>query len=388
MSQLFVNNFSSTVADNPLGSGATTIDLNPGDGAKLPAIVNAGDFYLLTLATPTAPETAWEIVKVTARATDALTVVRGQEGTTAVSWAQGTRIEGRSTRDTMYSTMRQNTVLAAAEPGAPSATDLLVYPRRVARPLLCVQGAENRPYGLQPSLAFVQPSLYVPNYGSTGVGQLGDGGISVDQASQASYTVATTDYVASQSGLTLTSAVTASAACGVRGGTSNLRFWRGNAAGLGGFFGHIRLVIGTLASDQRLFAGFTTVTGAMGADPSTTGDLVGVGADAADANLQLLTRDGTTANKIDLGVKKDTVNKPNQLLDIWLYCAPNDTTIYATVDSWSASTRTRLVDNQALNTNLPRNTQLMKLVAQLGNTATDTTAVVMRFCGAYGEATC
>ena len=388
MAQLFVNNFSSTVADNPLTAGATTIDLNPGDGSKLPAIVNAGDFYLLTLATPTAPETAWEIVKVTARATDALTVARGQEGTTAVSWALGTRIEGRNTQGTLASTIRQNTVLAAAEPAAPSATDLLFYPRRVARPRAFVQGPENRPYALQPSLAFVQPSLYLPNYGSTGVTGLGDSGTSLDQASQANYTVATTDYVASQSGLTLTSAATASAACGIRGGTSNLRFWRGNAAGLGGFFGHVRLVIGTLASDQRAFIGFTTQTGPLAVDPSTAGDFVGVGADAADANLQLITRDGTTANKIDLGVKKDTTNKPNQLLDIWLYCAPNDTTIYATVDSWSASTRTRLVDNQALTVNLPRNTQLMKLVAQLGNTGTDTAAVVMRFCGAYAEALC
>ena len=52
---------------------------------------------MLTL-TQSGSETTWEIVKVTARASDVLTIVRGQEGTTAAAWAVGDKAELRLTK--------------------------------------------------------------------------------------------------------------------------------------------------------------------------------------------------------------------------------------------------------------------------------------------------
>jgi hypothetical protein len=370
MSQLFFNNFTSSITDNPLTIGATTINLHAGDGARLPAIVNAGDYYYLTLSSGS-PESAWEIVKVTARATDALTVVRGQDGTAAASWTTGTAISGRLSAVTMKAAVLAATPLLAAHPSGPSATDLAAYPLRWSRQELFVQDDDAIPRAIATSFAYRNVVMILAAQ-ATGTSLITDG-------SSAGVGPASTDYVASQPGNQYTSAVAANSPAGLRSSSSDMRWWRGNAAGLGGFFAHCRVTIGALASDQRAFIGLTTNTGALATDPSAAGgNFIGIAADAADVNLQIMSRDGTTVNKIDLGVKKDTVNKPNQMLDIYMYCASNSSTIYVTVDSWSASTKTNLVTNQAVTTNIPSATSFMKLCADLCSTATDTVAVVLR----------
>lgn len=57
---------------------------------------------MLTLTQP-GIESSWEIVKVTARSTDSLTVVRAQEGTSAASWASGSKAELRLTAGAKWS---------------------------------------------------------------------------------------------------------------------------------------------------------------------------------------------------------------------------------------------------------------------------------------------
>ncbi len=80
------NNAKSTITDNPLTSGATTLNVQSGDGAKFPA----APFQATLYTTDTA---LGEIVKITAKSTDAFTIVRAQEGTSAQSWAQNAHIE-------------------------------------------------------------------------------------------------------------------------------------------------------------------------------------------------------------------------------------------------------------------------------------------------------
>jgi hypothetical protein len=55
---------------------------------------------MLTL-TQAGSEPSWEVVKVTARAADVLTVVRAQEGTTAAAWALGCKAELRVTAESL-----------------------------------------------------------------------------------------------------------------------------------------------------------------------------------------------------------------------------------------------------------------------------------------------
>lgn len=72
-------------------AGDTTINLTAGHGARFPA-TSGSDFFWAALIDNSLN---LEIIKVTARATDALTVVRGQDGTVARSYSASDRLELR-----------------------------------------------------------------------------------------------------------------------------------------------------------------------------------------------------------------------------------------------------------------------------------------------------
>jgi len=71
----------------------TGLQLQTGNGGSFPA-VGSGEYFYATLQSTSG---ALEIVKVVGRASDVLTVVRAQEGTSALSFAAGSRIELRVT---------------------------------------------------------------------------------------------------------------------------------------------------------------------------------------------------------------------------------------------------------------------------------------------------
>lgn len=100
MPQLFANNAYSSLSAS-LGASGTSLTLATGTGSRFPS-PTGGNYFLLTLIglDSNGNENSWEIVKVTGRASDVLTIVRAQESTTAVAWASGTRAELRSTAGT------------------------------------------------------------------------------------------------------------------------------------------------------------------------------------------------------------------------------------------------------------------------------------------------
>jgi hypothetical protein len=85
------NAFSSLNAG--ISNSATTIVLKSGEGARFPTL-SAGDYFFATLIDTS---NNLEIVKVTARSTDTLTVVRAQDGTTARAYSTNDRFELRPT---------------------------------------------------------------------------------------------------------------------------------------------------------------------------------------------------------------------------------------------------------------------------------------------------
>lgn len=106
MSQLFANNAYSALGSSIL-IGATSLTLASGTGSRFPT-PSGGDYFLLTLAdTSGGSESAWEIVKVTARSVDTLTIERAQEGTTARAWASGVPVDLRITAGSLagYTTL-------------------------------------------------------------------------------------------------------------------------------------------------------------------------------------------------------------------------------------------------------------------------------------------
>jgi hypothetical protein len=71
----------------------TTIVLKSGEGARFPTL-SAGDYFYATLIDTS---NNLEIVKVTARSTDTMTVVRAQDSTTARAYSTNDRFELRPT---------------------------------------------------------------------------------------------------------------------------------------------------------------------------------------------------------------------------------------------------------------------------------------------------
>ncbi|UNA05842.1 tail fiber protein [Yersinia phage vB_YenM_210.17] len=79
-------NNASTVLSAGISASATTLTVNTGTGGLFPSPVSGTSFFKLTLI-DAATGTLTEIVHVTARTGDIMTIVRGQEGTTNRLWS-------------------------------------------------------------------------------------------------------------------------------------------------------------------------------------------------------------------------------------------------------------------------------------------------------------
>lgn len=109
MTQLFANNAASELASS-VTSGAVSLTLKTGDGAKFPS-PSGGDFFLVTLYQKVGQdEVNHEIVKCTARAGDVLTIERAQEGTTARAFNADDPVELRLTAGALAAKVGGDTV--------------------------------------------------------------------------------------------------------------------------------------------------------------------------------------------------------------------------------------------------------------------------------------
>jgi len=89
MSRLLFTNNASTTLGSAASAGDTTLTVASGTGNEFPS-PTGGDYFSATLwAAGSTTGTPNEIVYVTARSGDTMTVIRGQEGTTAQSWNVG-----------------------------------------------------------------------------------------------------------------------------------------------------------------------------------------------------------------------------------------------------------------------------------------------------------
>lgn len=109
------NNATSTLAAN-IDTDDTTLSIQTGDASKFPTL-GVGDWCPLTIIDSGGN---MEIMKVTGRSSAVLTVVRGQEGTTAKNFTAGAHISVRLTAATLEPALREATTLLA---GLQSAAD-------------------------------------------------------------------------------------------------------------------------------------------------------------------------------------------------------------------------------------------------------------------------
>lgn len=112
MTVLFTNNATATLASG-ISSGATAIALTTGQGGLFPSPSGSGlDYFYATIVNAS---NQIEIVKCTARAGDTLTVLRGQDNTTARAYLSGDSVSLRPTAGafTDMQTLTDGTVTAS-----------------------------------------------------------------------------------------------------------------------------------------------------------------------------------------------------------------------------------------------------------------------------------
>jgi hypothetical protein len=195
-------------------------------------------------------------------------------------------------------------------------------------------------------------------------------------AAQATPARASTNSMTSMVRATFGTGTTATGASGIQ--SASTVAWRGNAAGLGGFFFFARFGIETLAADMRAFVGLSANNAAMAADSSTWANTVGIGKDTADSVWQVVTRSATTLTKTSTGA---TITA-GQILDLHMYAPPNGSSI--TVRLADAVSGTVYVNNVAFTTNIPAATTFMYMQAHC-QSVTGTTAKLLALNRLYCE---
>lgn len=168
------------------------------------------------------------------------------------------------------------------------------------------------------------------------------------------------------------------------GSASELRIayasvWRGNGAGLGGFFFRCRFGIGSAVATQRLAVGLWAATGATTAtiEPSTLVNAIFIGNDSGDTNLQIMRNDASGACvKVDLGASFPKVEL-NAIYDVTFFCASNASSIDYQVTKLNDGTTVSGVVNT---TELPAAATFLAPHAYLNNggTAAAVTLDIMR----------
>lgn len=98
----FKNNAESTLATT-ISASDVGLAVAYGDGSKFPA-AGSGDYFYLTIE---ATDGTYEVVKVTARTGDSMTITRAQEGTTALAFSAGALCELRITNQGLLDLLAQ-----------------------------------------------------------------------------------------------------------------------------------------------------------------------------------------------------------------------------------------------------------------------------------------
>ena len=103
--EIYANNASSVVATG-ISAVATTLYISSGDADAFPTPVVGKEFFRLRITSASAPNSIEEIVFVTERVDNQLTIVRGQEGTTPQAWSVNDPCWNAATAGTYFQFMQ------------------------------------------------------------------------------------------------------------------------------------------------------------------------------------------------------------------------------------------------------------------------------------------
>lgn len=162
-----------------------------------------------------------------------------------------------------------------------------------------------------------------------------------------------------------------------------LRFWRGNAAGLGGFFVSHRFALsGTLQTGLRCFVGIAdSVANPTNVDPTVNSAIsrIGLAINANTGNWNFVHNvAGTAPTVIALGANFPVNN--TDLYEVSFFSAPNGSNIEYRIVNWSTNQQT----TGSLTTNIPTNTTFMAPLVWITNNAQSANQT-MDFISTYVE---
>jgi hypothetical protein len=259
-----------------------------------------------------------------------------------------------------------------ANPAAPASGFLRFFARAQAgRMLPAVIGPSGIDTNLQPALFRNTTYMWSPsattgvstNFGTSWTVRNSGTGAAQDHPGQAS-----TNALTSMNRARFSTGTTATGTSGIQ--STRLPIWRGNAAGLGGFFFAARFALEDYRSDVQVFVGLSARNAALGGEPSAQNNSVGLCKDAADTDWTILTRNGSTTTKTPLTVPLAVAG--NQILDFLMFAPPNGSNVtFRLVD---AVTGTVFADGQVVNSTLPVATVFMAIHASIRSTVGITTS--------------
>ena len=382
-------------------TSATIIDqVNAGasSGNTIDPLFNQFDVYASILRGvrigTTAPTTGQALVATGTGAAAWSTVTAGAGGsTTQVQYNNAGALAGNAafTTDTSGN-VKVNSLTSAgivnvpnlapstAIPSTPAANTATVYSQgNVGQAILeTIDETGNvRPLGSHLGRKSVMAGF--ANMGLTTFTLMGSVGTTTYFGTAAGVSVANTNYFSQVPKVTIPTTAAASSLAGVKFTTgSGINYvTRGSAAGIGGFSFSMRGGIVVSASTMNWFMGLTGSTNAKGnaaagAEVSTITNMVVIGCDSTDTNLQLMYNNGSgTATKIDLGTNFPAKTSATDIYDLQVDCAPNGSNMYYTVTRMNTG---NISSGTLTGAKLPVNTVFMN-PQMFADTMTGTTIV-------------
>ncbi|MEO5948919.1 MAG: hypothetical protein ABIP74_00795 [Candidatus Saccharimonas sp.] len=272
---------------------------------------------------------------------------------------------------------------AQSDPASPAAGNLRIYAKDIAgriMPKWTGPAGVDTPF--QASLGFNRVSLMMPMGGTTLTTFVGGLGTTfTNTGTAANPTPTSTNLLTSVRRATFSSGATAGTVASHR--QSVLQVWRGNAAGLGGFFYTIRFGTSTLASGNRAFVGLSdSVAAPTNIDPTTTGTgigRIGMAINASTGNWNFVNNiSGTAPTVAALGANFPV--STTALYELILYSPPNGSAISYRVQNLSTGNQT----SGSVSTNIPAATTFLAPQFWITNNATAAAAII-DFSGWYLE---
>jgi len=267
------------------------------------------------------------------------------------------------------------------DPTAPAADNLVIYAKTIAgRVMPKWIGPAGVDMLVQPHVGTNNVRLVTPGSGGTvGIspsnvatpaidsnGMTCSSGLVSTGGTFAQVAIASTNLLTQTKRVSMTTGATSGAGTYIKGDATEC--WRGNAAGLGGFFYACRFALPTaVASSTRVFVGLRDVVTAptnvdYTAAGTTTPGRIGMAITGNTGNWQLnraLT--GSAPTNIDLGAS--FAYNAAHLLELVLYAKPNDSTVYYRVTNLS----TAAVTNGSFTTNIPATTTFLSTLVHINN---------------------